>query len=231
LKEDTLAFVADTLGRHPKAKFMMCGHSMGGALCLILSNQLRDMYPTRFRGLLLLSPCVTFHERDIPSSCDRNVISCLTSRCFMSCCGSFAGGPSIVTATDFGASNLSEIQYYDNASVLKRDDRSNLVPHPANYNGKLIISTVQSLLNLQVLVHSSIASLKSPFLVAQGSLDATVDPVGAEKVFECSLEVEIKAKKIVRVVGGSHQLLSEDLTIAEPLLEKLCAFAIENLRT
>ena len=60
-----------------------------------------------------------------------------------------------------------------------------------------------------------------PFVVIQGSADATVDPAGAQALFDESA-APLASKRIVIVAGGTHQLLSEP----NPLLYEAALGAI-----
>ena len=101
LRSDTLAFIALVHSKQPQLPLILIGHSMGGALCLVLADQLRTTYGPLFRGLVLLSPFVKLHAKDELGCCDAWLLACVNG---MGCGGS-ALGPTITTETDFGKAN------------------------------------------------------------------------------------------------------------------------------
>ena len=195
-----------------EVSFWLVGHSMGGALCAVLGNAVAARHGAAFRGAVLLSPFVAVHPRDELGALDRAAISCLGGT-------GAALGPTIVTATDFGAANVAAIEEYDGSTVTLSDGSVRV----ANYTGAIIMSTLRVLFGLRDAVHVAIPTIAFPFLVMQGAADATVSPAGAAALV-AGAATAADAKALVEVPGGSHQLLSEPAEISDGVVARMVEY-------
>jgi alpha-beta hydrolase superfamily lysophospholipase len=195
-----------------EVSFWLVGHSMGGALCAVLGNAVAARHGAAFRGAVLLSPFVAVHLRDELGALDRAAISCLGGT-------GAALGPTIVTATDFGAANVAAIEEYDGSTVTLSDGSVRV----ANYTGAIIMSTLRVLFGLRDAVHVAIPTIAFPFLVMQGAADATVSPAGAAALV-AGAATAADAKALVEVPGGSHQLLSEPAEISDGVVARIVEY-------
>ena len=182
---DTLQFVRARVAEMPgNTPFALCGHSMGGALALILGNSIRAEFGARFLGVSLLSPFVKLHARDSIGAFDAAVLSLVASPTCMPLLGGLALGPTIATVSDFGAANVLEIKRYDSATLLMLDratdsgTSSACVDSPAtssdppvlraaNYTGNILLSTAAVFAELGVRVNRELPAVAFPFVVVQ----------------------------------------------------------------
>ena len=116
---DTSQFIRARVAALPAGvPFALCGHSMGGALAIVLGNLLRAEFGDRFLGAALLSPFVRLHARDRIGAFDSAVLALAAAPLCVGALGAASLGPEIVTASDFGADNKAEIARYDGAQLL-----------------------------------------------------------------------------------------------------------------
>lgn len=178
--KDSENFLLAAQNFYPKGiKIFILGHSMGGALCVLLSA----MRPDLISGMILYSPALGVNPNFEPFI--RKVVRCLNY-----CCCS--------------AMKLKDVD--QNESSRNKHYNEYFLENPGNYNGKLNVRTAVIILDDLEFVQSQLQLITTKVLLFQGGHDFIVSKEMARQFI---IDCQSTDKEYVFYEDMYHEVLHE----------------------
>lgn len=155
LVRDCIKFINEISSQYSQLPIFLMGGSMGACLCIHINNLL----PSRFKGIILMSPALSSHSNF------EGLGYCLLSS-FSFCC------PRMLLTQP------NPREYLSNQLVIDY-----VTENPYIYTGRIRIGTLTSVLNGMRRAKSMATSTNTPFVIVHGTNDRVVDPKASQRFY------------------------------------------------
>lgn len=176
---DSIKFIEYTSSKYPGIPIYLLGSSMGASLCLLINEKM----PGVIKGMILMSPAIK--SRSKLESLAYHLVGKLSCLC---------PGMFVATFDDYGA--------YSNPNI-----RNYLLENPYVYNGGIRFGSISSVTTGMRQARELIDSLKTPFVVVQGTGDTIIDPQWSEELYNRAPAID---KQLLIYEGLPHTFVFEN---------------------
>jgi len=193
LVEDGLDALREVRARNPRARVLLAGQSMGGAVAMAVCLESQQHRPVD--GMVLLSPMIKQRRKNLPPP---PVLAALRLLSFWV--------PSLPAV---------ELRPADKATKVPGDaERWDECAGAPQYSGNMRLGTATALLELSERLQTRLREVVCPFFVATGGRDHVVDKAGPKTLFKrARTSKDAKVFKVYPKAG--HTLLAEEAAVRQ----------------
>lgn len=182
LVDDALYYLERVRESNPNKKIFLYGHSMGGAICLMISLR----RPELADGIVLIAPMVKIVDSMKPHPA---VVYALTWLAWM-----------------FPTWAIVPTEDLSNRSIKIVERREVTRAHPLGYNGRLRLATGLAILKTTSYLQDNLDKVSVPLMICHGTDDLVTDPSVSELLFKSACT---KDKTLRLYEGMWHAITAE----------------------